>query len=65
MSRETVEDKYRRIYENQSKSEKLETLKDYEEIVKDPEHPWRSLFYKRWSEEDLLLMIQLLKNGLA
>ena len=64
MSRETVEDKYRRIYENQSKSEKLETLKDYEEIVKDPKHPWRSLFYKRWSEDDLLLMIQLLKEGL-
>ena len=64
MSRETVEDKYRRVYENQSKSERLETLRDYEEIVSDPKHPWRTLFYKRWSEDDLALMVQLLRESL-
>ena len=59
-----VEDKFRRIYKNQPKSEREELMRDYEKLVAAPEHPWRISLYSHWSEEDLLYMVELLKESL-
>ena len=59
-----VEDKFRRIYKNQQKSEREELMKDYERFLAEPDHPWRISLYSHWSDDDLRYMIELLKESL-
>ena len=59
-----VEDKFKRIYKNQQTSERRAAMEDYEQLIAEPNHPWRVSLYSNWTQEDLQYMVVLLKESL-
>jgi len=59
-----VNNKFERIYKNQPKGERAKVLKDYEAMLSNPHDPWRISIYASWTDEELELMTNLLKESL-
>ena len=59
-----VEDKFKRIYKNQQTSERRAAMEDYEQLIAEPNHPWRKSLYSNWTQEDLQYMVVLLRESL-
>ena len=60
-----AQDKYERIYKNQSKAMKTALLLDYEQIAANPhDRIGRHLVKEGWSTEDIEEMISLLRQDL-
>ena len=60
-----AQDKYERIYKNQSKAMKTALLLDYEQIATNPhDRIGRHLVKEGWSTEDIEEMISLLRQDL-
>jgi plasmid rolling circle replication initiator protein Rep len=60
-----AQDKYEKIYKNQSKDMKTELMLDYEQIVKSPhDRIGRHMVKEGWTSEDIQEMICLLRKDL-
>jgi plasmid rolling circle replication initiator protein Rep len=60
-----AQDKYERIYKNQSKAMRADLLLDYEQIAKNPhDRIGRHMVKSGWSPEDIDEMVELLREGL-
>ena len=63
--RSKAQDKYERIYKNQSKDMRTTLLLDYEKIAKNPhDRIGRHMVKTGWTPEDIEEMINLLREGL-
>jgi len=60
-----AQDKYEKIYKNQSKDMRADLLLDYEQIAKNPhDRIGRHMVKSGWSPEDIDEMVELLREGL-
>tara|TARA_R100000234_G_C4946614_1_gene155380 strand:+ start:63 stop:260 length:198 start_codon:yes stop_codon:yes gene_type:complete len=61
-----AQDKYERIYKNQSKAMKVALLLDYEQIAQNPhDRIGRHLVKTGWTPEDIEEMISILRKDIG
>lgn len=65
MNKWKVNNKYERVYKNQQREEREKALKDYEGMLKNPHDPWRISVFASWTDEEITMMIQLLRDSLC